>query len=239
MGAGVVAALAAEARTLGSAARNDAGRAVLADGTLVAVSGIGCTAAARAAIELIEAGATALASWGLAGALDPRLEAGAVCLPSEVTASDGKSFMTARHWREPLAALIAAAQRPVVCGKLLTSARAIDTVAAKQAAHRKTGAAAVDMESFAVAQVAAAHRLPFIAVRVIVDTAGDVVPRCVVAASEAGRLQVWRLMRGLLRSPADIVLLVRLARRYRVAMRSLSGVARLGMLAPPAAGAVA
>ena len=235
-GAGVVAALAAEARALGPAARNHPERAVLADGTLVAVSGIGCTSAARAAVELIEAGATALVSWGMAGALDPHLEAGAVCLPSEVIASDGKSFSTARQWREPLAALVAA-QRPVVCGKLLTSAQAIGTVAAKHAAHSKTGAAAVDMESFAVAQVAAAHGLPFIAIRVIVDTAGDVVPRCVVAASEAGRVQVWRLIRGLLRSPADIALLVRLARRYRVAMRSLIAVARLGKLAPPAAAA--
>src|SRR2546429_6504374 len=39
------------------------------------------------------------------------------------------------------------------------------SVAAKAAAFRDTGAAAVDMESLAVAEVAGSHELPFIAVR--------------------------------------------------------------------------
>jgi len=228
--AGVVAALAAEARALSPAARSGA-HPILANGTLVTVSGIGCAAAGRAARDLIGAGATALVSWGMAGALDPKLAAGTVCLPDEVIASDGTRYSTARHWREPLAALVAA-KRPVAGGKLLTSVQAIDTVTAKDAAYRATGAAAVDMESAAVAQAAAAHGLPFIAIRVIVDTAGDALPRAVVAASCAGQVQIWRLIVGLLISPADIAPLVRLARRYRVAIRSLEAVA--GALAAPA-----
>ncbi len=89
------------------------------------------------------------------------------------------------------------------------------------------------MESTAVAQVAATHGLPFIAVRVIVDTAGDTVPGSVVAASAAGQVQIGRLICGLALSPADIAPLVRLARRYRIAIRSLMAVAGLGALAPP------
>ncbi len=230
--AGVVAALAAEARALDPAARGGGGPTILPDGTLLSVSGIGCAAAARAALGLIESGARALVSWGMAGALDPSLAAGAVCLPSEVIGADGASFITAGYWREPLAMLVAA-HRTVACGKLLTSARAIDTVAAKQAAHRETGAVAVDMESTAVAQVAATHGVPFIAVRVIVDTAGDTVPGSVVAASAAGQVKLGRLICGLVLSPADIAPLVRLARRYRIAGRSLAAVAGLGALAPP------
>lgn len=228
--AGVVAALAAEARALGPAARGGA-RPVLANGTLVAVSGIGCEAAGCAARDLIEAGARALVSWGMAGALDPKLAAGTVCLPDEIIASDGTRFGTARHWREPLAALVAA-DRPVIGGRLLTRGQPIDTVVAKDVAYRATGAAAVDMESAAVAQAAAAHGLPFIAVRVIVDTARDTLPRAVVAASRAGQVQIWRLILGLLISPADIAPLVRLAQRYRIAIRSLEAVA--GALAAPA-----
>ena len=40
--------------------------------------------------SLIEAGATALASWGMAGGLDPALSAGAILLPSEVLGPDGR-----------------------------------------------------------------------------------------------------------------------------------------------------
>jgi adenosylhomocysteine nucleosidase len=106
----------------------------------------------------------------------------------------------------------------------LTSTQAIDTPAEKAAALRSTGAAAVDMESAAVAEVAAKHNLPFIAVRVIVDTAADFLPRAVVAASRAGRVQIGRLIGGLILRPREIAALLRLAQRHRIAMRSLRAI---------------
>jgi adenosylhomocysteine nucleosidase len=229
---GVVAALAAEARTLGSTVRGGADSAALADGTLVAVSGMGDAAAGRAAERLIEAGATALMSWGMAGGLDPCIGAGAACLPREVLSVDGRRYSVAAFWRDSLAALIAT-RRPVVCGNLLSVARPVDTVAAKASAFRETGAGAVDMESCAVAQVAEAHGLPFVAVRVIVDTAADAVPRAVASASAAGQVRLGRLFLGLIRAPSDIPPLLRLARRYRVALRALASIGALGNLAPP------
>jgi hypothetical protein len=116
---------------------------------------------------------------------------------------------------------------------LLTTEYALETPADKSAARRATGACAVDMESSAVAQVAAAHGVPFIAVRVIVDTACDGIPQTVAGASRAGKLRTGRLILGLLRSPLEIAPLLRLARRYRVALRSLRAVASLGKLEPP------
>jgi adenosylhomocysteine nucleosidase len=231
---GIVCALAAEARHLGPTTQRREPLASLADGTLLAVSGMGGGAAALGARALIDAGATALTSFGLAGGLDPALAAGAIFLPSEVMALNGPSIATARHWRERLSAAVAA-HRPVADGKLLSSPRAIGTVAEKAALFRETGAAAVDMESLAVAEVASTHQLPFIAVRVIVDGAGDVLPRAVAAAADsAGHLQLWRLIGALARSPADLAPLIRLARRYRAASRSLAVVARAGSLAPHA-----
>jgi hypothetical protein len=80
------------------------------------------------------------------------------------------------------------------------------------------------MESAAVAAIASHHNLPFIAVRVIVDTAADTLPRAVVNASRAGRMQIGRLMAGLILSPGEIGALIRLAQRYRVAVRSLRAI---------------
>jgi adenosylhomocysteine nucleosidase len=225
--AGVVAALAAEARTLGSTLpRGGEAYARLPGGMLLAVGGIGEAAAAAAAERLVEAGADALVSWGMAGGLDPSLEAGVVCLPHEVIAPDGTHYPTAREWRETLAPLIAAGHR-VARGSLLTSVLPLATVFAKGAAHRNTGAVAVDMESSAVARTARTHGLPFIAVRAIVDTAKDVVPPAVSAASESGQVRIGRLLLGLLRSPADLMPLLRLATRYRAATGSLQAVAAL------------
>ena len=230
--AGVVAALAAEARVLGPARPQGEGWAVLADGNLLAISGMGPKAARSAALRLIDAGATSLVSWGLAGGLDPDLEAGAVCVPREVIAADGSRLSTARSWQESLSSSVPFGRR-VGNDALLTTEYALETPADKSAARRATGACAVDMESSAVAQVAAAHGVPFIAVRVIVDTARDGIPPTVAGASRAGKLRTGRLILGLLRSPLEIAALLRLARRYRVALRSLRAVASLGKLGPP------
>jgi adenosylhomocysteine nucleosidase len=230
--AGVVAALAAEARVLGPTQPKGKGYAVLKDGNLVAVSGIGPTAARGAALRLLEAGATSLVSWGLAGGLDPDLEAGAVCVPREVIAADGSRLGTTRSWRESLSSSLPPG-RNLEGGPLLTALSALETTAAKDEARRRTGACAVDMESSAVAQVADDHGVPFIAVRVIVDTARDSIPAAVASASRAGKVRLGRLMLGLARSPLQIGPLLKLARRYRAAMRSLEAVARLGKLAPP------
>jgi adenosylhomocysteine nucleosidase len=197
--------------------------AAFSDGALLAVSGIGRDAAERAARALVDAGVVALMTFGMAGGLDPALEAGSVVLPRELISADGTRFAASRSWRERVAAAVGPL-RAVSAGDLLTSARAIDTPADKSAAFRDTGAAAVDMESAAVAAIAAHHNLPFIAVRVIVDTAADALPRAVVNASRAGRVQIGRLIAGLILAPGEIASLVRLAQRYRIAMRSLRAI---------------
>jgi adenosylhomocysteine nucleosidase len=221
---GVVAALAAEARALSPSMRRGGPKTFrefsqLHNGSLLAVSGIGCPAAEAAARALVAAQVSALMTFGLAGALDPALAAGTVVLPGELISRDGARFVTCKAWRERVAASLGFA---VSTGTLLTSTRAIETPAEKAAAFRDTGAVAVDMESAAVAKVAAAHGLPFIAVRVIVDTAGDALPAAVVAASRAGRVEIGRLIAGLVAAPREIAALIRLARRYRMAMRSLA-----------------
>ncbi len=234
-GVGVVAALQSEARTLGPAVRRRDGLSSLDEGALLAVAGMGGARAAIAARSLVGAGAAGLISFGLAGGLDPSLRAGSIVLPSEVISGEGVRFVTAEGWRERLRLNIAK-QRPVAAGNLLTSPTPIGSIADKATAFRDTGAVAVDMESLAIAAVAAAHSLPFVAVRVIVDTAMDVLPRAVMAASGGGALNFPRLVGGLAAAPLEIFALIRLAQRHRAAMRSLAAAARAGLLRPPAAG---
>jgi adenosylhomocysteine nucleosidase len=221
---GVVAALEAEARTLGPKVRRADGLSTLSDGALLAVSGIGGSHAAAAAGSLVAAGAQSLMSFGLAGGLDPRLTAGSVVLPSKVISRDGASFSATETWREQFRSLLEP-RLEVVSGSMLSMALAIDAVADKARLFRETGAVAVDMESVSIAEVAAAHGLPFIAVRVIVDTAQDVLPSAVLAASRDGEVNVVRLVLRLAAKPTDLIALLRLARRYRAATRSLKTIA--------------
>jgi adenosylhomocysteine nucleosidase len=225
---GVVVALASEARALGPTMPRGGDPplselALLGEGSLLALSGIGGAAAAAAAQALVDSGVSALMTFGMAGGLDPALKPGCVVIPCELLSTHGARYAACRSWRERVAAAVSPLCA-VTEGNLLTSAQAIDTPAEKAAALRSTGAAAVDMESAAVADVAARHNLPFIAVRVIVDTAADVLPRAVVAASRAGRVRFGRLIGGLILRPREIAALLRLAQRYRIAMRSLRAI---------------
>jgi adenosylhomocysteine nucleosidase len=197
--------------------------ALLGEGSLLALSGIGRVAATAAAQALVDAGVSALMTFGMAGGLDPKLTPGSVVIPCELLGADGARYPACRAWREQVAATVSP-MCEVTEGNLLTSAHAIQTPADKAAAYRNTGAVAVDMESAAVAEIAAKHNLPFIAARVIVDTAADVLPRAVVAASRAGRVRFARLIGGLILAPRELGAMIRLAQRYRIAMRSLLAV---------------
>ena len=193
---------------------------------------MGTKAAAHGARVLIEAGATALASWGMAGGLDPTLAPGAVLLPGAVVNEEGARAPVSSEWRTRLRAAIAARHR-VADGILLTARTAVATPADKARLYASTGASAVDMESLAVAEVARAAHVPFVAVRVIVDCAADVLPRAVTAAADqAGHLHVGRLIGELALTPKDLAPLLRLAWRYRAANRSLATLGRMGSLAP-------
>jgi adenosylhomocysteine nucleosidase len=234
---GVVAALEFEARGLGKRRRGGAGLSSLPDGSLVSVCGIGGENAERAARQLIAAGVGALLSWGVAGALDPGLACGTVVLPTEIlhgsqarAGAPLRRFETYRTWRERLAGALLGHAR-LAAGALLTSPVPVAAAGLKARMFEETGAVAVDMESAAVAEVAADHGLPFVALRVILDTARDSLPESILrtlvpAAAASGPRRAWSLLWPLLQAPADLSALLRLAGQYRIARRSLSDCAR-------------
>jgi adenosylhomocysteine nucleosidase len=228
-GLGIVAALAAESRPLGAPSRERNEPVPLADGTLLILSGVGTFAAAEGARRLAAAGARALLSWGMAGGLDPALAAGTLVLPTEVISPGGSVFVTSPQWRERLSAALGAHQ-PVCSGRLLTCQQPLASIESKAAAFRETAAVAADMESSAVAEVAAAARLPFLAVRAIVDTAWDAVPQAALMATTADTraLRIAPLLAALARAPGEVPALICLAGRYRRARRALTAVARSG-----------
>jgi adenosylhomocysteine nucleosidase len=225
---GVLCALRSEARHLGRSVERDAGLKSLADGTLVAVSGMGLGSAAAGTGRLIAAGVGALISFGMAGGVDPALRAGCLFLPAEVSAPGGRRFTCDPAWHGQLARALGAA---VTQGQLATVRTPLATVAAKAALRRASGARAVDMESSAVAELAEQHALPFVAVSVIIDDAQQELPAAIAAATAPdGLVAGWRVFRHLLRHPGEAAAVLRLARAYTAANATLASVAAGGAL---------
>jgi adenosylhomocysteine nucleosidase len=228
---GVVCALRSEARHLGHTLSRHPHLDALPDGLLLAVTGIGCAAAAAGAQRLVGSGAAGLVSFGLAGGLDPALPAGTIFLPSEIAAQDGALLSTDATWRARVRAALNG-RAPIDAGRLVTTRHPVAVVAEKAALFQASGARAVDMESFGVAEVARSCGVPFIAVRVIVDAAEETLPQAVIAATDAaGHTSLLQLLGQLARRPRELRSLVRLAHGYHRANRSLAAVARTGALA--------
>ena len=228
---GIVTALSREARALApgmaSAAEIGHTRIHRLGEALLAVSGMGWEAALEGTGALMAAGATALASVGTAGALDPALGCGAIGLPEEVVSLEGAPVPADRHWRQALERALPGER--VCSGRLLSTRQALGSRLDKAIAWRETHSVAVDMESAAIARTAAAAGLPFIAVRVIVDSAGEDLPRAVLGASGGRRPSLLKLLAGLALAPREIGALIRLARRFQAACAVLSSIGEPGL----------
>jgi adenosylhomocysteine nucleosidase len=225
---GVVVALASEAKAL--TARNVQPECVtpFADGTGLWLSGMGQTAAQRAAHGLIDAGAEALAIFGVAGALDAHLRNGALFCPERILDETGHDYPTDARWRAHLLQRLAATTQPLRAnGSLLSVQTPLLTASAKTAAHERYTALAVDMESAAVAAVARERGLPFVCVRAIVDEVDDTVPVALHDSVDAwGRPRPLSLIAALCRHPSIWADLPRLYSRMQRATHTLHVVAK-------------
>nr|WP_276046381.1 phosphorylase [Sphingomonas sp. GC_Shp_1] len=139
-------------------------------------------------------------SIGLAGALSPELTVGDVVIAS-LAADEGRGPFVER-----LHALLPTARVGTIVGQNVPAA----TLADKQQLYAATGALAVDMESHVAARVAAAHGLPFAAIRAISDDAGRTLPpAALVGMKPDGGMALGAVLASLARAPAQLPALIR------------------------------
>jgi adenosylhomocysteine nucleosidase len=183
----------------------------------MAEAGGGLPAGAEAAAErLVARGATALVSFGLAGGLDPALAPGTLVIPAQVL-EGGQAYAA-----DPALAARFGGLMPL---RALSTDAVLATPEAKREARAATGAAIVDLESGAVARVAARHALPFLVLRAVCDPAHRALPPLALTALDAnGRIAPARVLASLLRTPGQIPALLALARD---AARARATLARL------------
>ncbi len=223
---GIVAALKAEARTLAPEPVVTGATNQLQGNILLKVAGIGAKRARLAADSLLAEGATALLSWGSAGGLAEDLIPGNLILPKDIISSDQSVFPVDAGWHERLCHLLWG-QIEFHPDPLAESIAILNTPAEKRELFKQSGAAAVDMESAAVAEVATTANLPLIAVRAIVDPFDMKIPSVVQTIDAYGRVRPLPLLGRLARNPAELFVLIRLGRYFRAARTSLATVARL------------
>ena len=193
----------------------------IADNTLVALSGVGAERAYAAGSVLIAEGATALLSWGCAAALEDSVSPGYLILPDRVIGASGDVHWVNTEWHRRLHKRLKSRQ-PIRTDPLVESAMVVKTPAEKRALAQRSQAAATDMESAAQARLAHEQRLPFMAIRAIVDTASTDIPENVLKALRPeGDISVGKLLASVFLLPTDWIKIVRLGVQFNAAQRAL------------------
>ena len=223
-------------------AENAIGSAALpAGGDLITVKchGPGQLRAAAASHALVELGAGALLSFGVAGGCNPDLPSGTIVLAKGIqdlsTDGSGDVMYTNRGWQHRLKSLL--------LGNVLLEEGLIASVAKpasdpqfKSLLYQDGSAVAVDMESAAAARVAMEVGIPFMALRVIVDTDDSAIPPAALAGMMPdGTTRVAPIFRALLRHPQDIPGLIGMSLSGAKARKSLR---RAAAVAAPLFGGV-
>ena len=220
---GIVSALPEEAECLAGYRPRPESLLSLSDCVWLKLGGIGRDRAASAATLLIEKGAGALMSWGMAAGLAPHLRPGDLVVPAKVVNRRGAELSVDADWHLRLCIALEQEAREVSLAETINVL--VDTEQ-KNALARATGAVAADMESAAVARVADESGVSSLVVRVVVDPLTMTVPSSAVAAVSASGARRWAgLVGGLSHRPGEIVAICRLAYAFSHGRRALKKVA--------------
>ncbi|MBI3462394.1 MAG: 5'-methylthioadenosine nucleosidase [Planctomycetes bacterium] len=141
---------------------------------LVLETGAGSAAARQAAEAIIAAHRPRwVISAGFSGGLQPRLKRGDIVMANSLVSSDHQSLTVDFSISEQALA----ATSGLHVGRLLMTEQVILRAEEKERLGREYDALAVDLESFAVAEVCRREKVRFLAVRVISDAMTEELPR--------------------------------------------------------------
>ncbi|MDP2689607.1 MAG: hypothetical protein Q8P48_05805 [Deltaproteobacteria bacterium] len=226
---GIVIALHAEARALFGAGlwRRAAGlrlRRVEFSGAelLCACAGPGGHRGEQAALWLAGQGAAALASIGVAGGLDPALDAGDIVVAKTVSGEGKRAFSPEPYCVGFAIRALRASGIKATEGEVVTVDEPALTARKKKSVFRQSRGSAVDMESASVARVAEEAGLPFFALRAVSDPCGSSISEELIeCVADDGSLRAAILAGKLVRKPSLLRDLLRARREFSSALSSL------------------
>jgi adenosylhomocysteine nucleosidase len=193
---------------------------------LLAQTGMGPKVAEGAAHRIMAAyPVKRLVSFGFAGALHPQLAVGDLVIYRQLWMAGAPVRTPDEDWYTRAQAMASRLGSPVHCLDGVTVEQVVSDPFMKRALAAAYPAQAVDMESYVLAQAAAEHNVPFLAVRAISDTVDERLPPLQRWSATGG----WRsAAHDMIAHPEHLAALIRLASNVRRAQQSLGAFFRSG-----------
>ena len=180
--------------------------AKILDGPEALIGGGDAAALADRLEAELSQGAAGVVSFGLCGALTPELKVGDLVVGE--AAVDAETFPTDPRWMERVAAALPGAAR----GRFAWARQPVATAKEKAETRERTGAVAVDLESYVAGRFARKYAVPFAIVRAVSDAADRTLPHAAqVGLGSDGRPALGAVLASLRDNPWQIGGLVRTA----------------------------
>lgn len=193
-------------------------KSIAKDAPLIACAAGTVVGAERAAKSLIEQGATRLISFGVCGGLADGVNTGDLILPKSVM-MNGATFSLEGSWHARILQQLPNAKT----GPIISVKDAVTTPDAKSKLYQTSQAIAVDVESFIIMQIAAAHNLSGLVIRAVLDPSDQALPPAALnGVNDKGETQIWPVIKGLMKRPQDLPDLIRLGGQNKRACEVLS-----------------
>ncbi len=221
---GIIAAIPAEAKCLQSKKIKFSEPFEIEKNIFLCVSGVGYQSSLHATKKLIELNVDGLISWGIAGGICKSIHSGDLILAKAVTNQE-KSYKTSNKWCRKIENYFHNSLCKILSGDIVSTKKICATSIEKTKLFKETGALAIDMESFAMAEIAETNNLDFIIIRAIADDANLNLPEAVIEnIDNFGRLKIVKFIISCLLRPTQINKIILLAKNYRKALKSLKNI---------------
>ena len=223
---GIISALCIESQCL-AGKPIPVGRVIEITPQLFAITcGVGGINASEATRRLLSNNVTALLSWGVAGGLSDTLCAGDLILPEQVIQGNSTIYQMDKDWNKRIADVLRDTGINIYDGQLAHTETMLRNRTDKAALREKTGAIAVDMETFKMTEIAQQAGIPCAAIRVICDTSKQIIPELITRHVDVyGRPGLMALIVAILRAPSLLIPLLGLAQGMQAATKALSIIA--------------
>ena len=176
---GIIAALPDEAKCLYQDSLNIADPVEIQNDIYLCLSGIGENSAKTAMKSLLKYNIQGVISWGVAGAIDPKLNVGDILISETVLYNDNK-YTSSLSWLNKINQELQNNYSFINSGVIATIQEICSSIEKKASLFENTGASAVDMESGAIAELAQSENIDYLILRVISDNANTVIPDVVI-----------------------------------------------------------
>lgn len=224
---GIIVATPQELKSLCSKKINPGLPHFLRDDLVIILSGVGAKAAEKAALQLVDMKVSRIISWGAAGGIKASVVTGTLVIPEFVIDQENNIYCSDHNFNKQLMTKLPAGLL-ITTDPLFGESTLLNSQHEKESIHQITKAVAVDMESGAIARVAAENKLDFNVIRSISDDVYTKVPQSITRAIDPnGQIHSFSLLSNLLFSPQDWISIIQLAKGFWKAKKSLKLIAKV------------